>query len=591
MRSTLIISSILAVSAVVAFANGCSSEEGEDAAASESAATAAEIAQARTAVNLITGANGKCNRCHTASKSDVLRWGAQMQKIETDCIKPTTLTREQRIACLKTADGEFSANHLGLYSAGSKTAQFKTLFVPGEAGTAADQAAYQKFIDEASMPVGEVAPFSEADFKKIKTWVLAGMPALDVALTDPDLGPCQPSLSPALRTHLQKMATDGWAARLADASTPMFGCGEGNGSQCLTNLPDVTAQMTSPEAAQRQVIRKLRDVPWKSHWWIRSTPDGKFAGFGLNNAAKLIDLSKQGAQANIDVKASYDPQFFPNNEGFSFAGVGSGNGPIKVCKMSVLTNATSAAPITMNEPGCTTIISSVYQTIGAALDNHLYFMTTGAHVNDDGEASGTGPRAGFDGAAKTIFTPMVSDGVKFVPKPNVSVDLPFEGDQALAPSNSFLVTRFGGKTGKRGLRIRKLNVTETPVAGVDGGASSTSYGITTEVLGTVCTNAAKGAVSYDERFIVSHEYVDQAETPTLPVKSANVILVDLLTGKTIRLTNMKDRQYAFAPHFRADGWIYWVNRDMAAGTETLVASDAAVRLLEEIPTIPAGSTH
>ncbi|MBX3230728.1 MAG: hypothetical protein KIT84_00815 [Labilithrix sp.] len=587
MRSNLIVSSVLAVSAVVAFANGCSTEVGDgDVAADEGAATAAEISQARAAVSLLTGANGKCNRCHTASKADVLRWGAKMQAIESECIKPVGLTREQRIACLKGPDGFYEATHLGLYSAGTKTAQFKQLFITGEGG-AAEQEAYDEFALGAGMPIGNVPPFSEAEFTRIKRWVLAGMPALDVALEDPDLGPCRPSTTPELRAHIQKMATDGWGARLADAATPMFGCGEGAGEQCLTQFPDVTAQWSAPDADQ--VLRKLRDVPFKSHWWIRSSPDGKYAGFGLNNAGKFIDLSKPAPGGIIDVKASYDPQFFPNNEGFSFAGVGSGNGPIKVCRMSVLTGATG--PITMNETGCSTIISSVYQTVGAALDNHLYLMTTGAHVNDDGEASGTGPRPGFDGSAKTIFTPMVSDGVKFVPQRNVTVELPYEGDQALSPSNAYLVTRFGNKTGGRGLRIRKLNVTETVTPGSSGGASTTTYGVTTEVLGTVCTNAAKGAVSYDERFVVSHEYVDKNETPELPAKSANVILVDLFTGKTVRLTHMKDRQYAFAPHFRADGWIYWDVRDMAAGTETLVASDAAIRMMAETPTLPQGATH
>ena len=69
-------------------------------------------------------------------------------------------------------------------------------------------------------------------------------------------------------------------------------------------------------------------------------------------------------------------------------------------------------------------------------------------------------------------------------------------------------------------------------------------------------------------------------------------MIDLLTGEVVRLTTMKDRQYAFAPHFRADGWIYFVVRDMNnTANETLVASDAALRRLAATPTVPAGSTH
>ena len=95
----------------------------------------------------------------------------------------------------------------------------------------------------------------------------------------------------------------------------------------------------------------------------------------------------------------------------------------------------------------------------------------------------------------------------------------------------------------------------------------------------------------DERFIVTHSYTDPAANPdNLPLKSSNVTLVDLLTGEVTRLTTMKDRQYAFAPHFRADGWIYFVVRDMLGG-ETLVASDAALRRMAATPTVPADSTH
>lgn len=557
-----------------------SESAGDDTATGENAATSAEISQARTAVSLLAGAQAHCNQCHTASKQDIQRWGAQMKEVEDTCLSPSlSLTSEQRIECLKE-DGFFSAGKLGLYAAGVKTAQFATLF-------GNDTAALADFRDSAGMPLGGENSLTDQQFASVKKWVLAGMPALDVALTDPDLEPCRASITPALRNHMTAMHTDGWGARLADAATPMFGCGEGSGEACLTSFADISSTWSAPDA--NQTLRKLRDVPFRSHWWIRSSPDGKFTGFGLNNSAKLIDLSKPGSDGIINVKASYDPQFFPNNEGFSFAGVGSGNGPIKVCKNSVMTNASSSTPITLNEPGCSTIISSVYQTVGAALDNHLYLMSTGTHVNDDAESSGSGPRPGFDGNASTILTPMVNDGNKFVPQRNVTLSLPFEGDQGLSPSNNLLITRFGGKAGKRGFKIRKLTVTETPGT---GGAAAT-YSATSDVIGTVCVSGAKPAMSFDERFIVTHEYVDPADNAdNLPLKSANVVMVDLLTGEVVRLTTMKDRQYAFAPHFRADGWIYFVVRDMNnPNNETLVASDAALRRLAQTPTIPAQSTH
>lgn len=564
MRSFLLVTSFVSVAATLGL-YGCSSAP-ETLGSDEAAATSAEINQARKAVALIAGAQAHCTQCHTAAKSDVLRWGQAMQRIEHDCLDPAlTMTSQERISCMSEEPDVFSANKLGLYAAGAGLSQFSTLF-------GSDTASYESFKQQVRMPASStMTAFTETEFTSIKKWVLAGMPALDEALQDPDLGPCTTSLSPSLADHIAAMTATGWGARLAEAATPMYGCGTGSGRDCLTSLPEITSRWNA--AGEPQTLRELHQVPFRSHWWIRSSPDGRFVGFGLNNAAKVVDLNRPASSAPIDVRASYDPQFFPNNEGFSFAGAGGGNGPIKVCKQSVLLNATNQ--ITLNETGCSTIISSVYQTVGAALDSELYLMSTGTHVNDDAEATGSGPRPGFDASATTILTPMVNDGVKFVPQPKITLSLPFEGDQALSPSNKLLVTRFGSKSGKRGFRIRRLNVTTTP----GGGGAAATYSASTEVMGTVCLNGAKPVVSYDERFVVTHQYVDPTEGTGLPEQSSNIVLADLKTGEVVRLTSMKDRQYAFAPHFRADGWIYFIVRDMNSSTETVVASDAALRRL------------
>jgi hypothetical protein len=575
MRSLLLISPLAGILGAGALAAlGCSSAE-DGAARQTQEATAAELAMAREAINVIAGTNAHCNMCHTASKQDIKRWGTAMQAVDRDCFVPE-LTREQRIQCLSADPGshEFSAGKLGLYAAAARLAQFKDLFVPAEGGTAADAEAYNEFKLHAAMPTSDAfESMSDAQFAKVKQWVLAGMPALDEAMSDPNLGPCETSISPAVGQHLAAMKNEGWGARLADQSLALFGCGDKAGVECLTDLEDVSATWSAP--GSNQTLRKLRNVPFRSHWWIRSSPDGRYTGFGLNNAAKIIDHTKPEGTTPIDVAASYDPVFFPNNEGFSFAGTNGGNGPIKVCRQSVLVNNTGR--ISLNEAGCSTIISSVYQTIGASLDNTLSLMSTGTHVNDDAEETGMGPRPGFDSAARTILTPMLSDGNTYVPQRNITLSLPFEGDQALSPSNKLLVTRFGSTSGKRGFRVRRLDVTTTPGT---GGAAPTITA-TSETIGTVCVNGTKPAMSYDERFIVTHQYVDPTEGTGLPERSSNVVLVDLKTGEVVRLTKMASKQYAFAPHFRADGWIYFVVRDIGSGKETLVASDAALRRLAQ----------
>jgi hypothetical protein len=69
---------------------------------------------------------------------------------------------------------------------------------------------------------------------------------------------------------------------------------------------------------------------------------------------------------------------------------------------------------------------------------------------------------------------------------------------------------------------------------------------------------------------------DPAFTPYLEQGGSNVYVIDLTTGTETRVTTMNPGQYALFPHFRSDGWIYFVVRDPAAGVEHVVASDAAL---------------
>ena len=57
--------------------------------------------------------------------------------------------------------------------------------------------------------------------------------------------------------------------------------------------------------------------------------------------------------------------------------------------------------------------------------------------------------------------------------------------------------------------------------------------------------------------------------------ASNLYLVDLLTGAVQRITGVAPGQYALFPHFRSDGWIYFVVRTLE-GDEYFAASDAAL---------------
>ena len=58
--------------------------------------------------------------------------------------------------------------------------------------------------------------------------------------------------------------------------------------------------------------------------------------------------------------------------------------------------------------------------------------------------------------------------------------------------------------------------------------------------------------------------------------TSNIYLVNLATGAKTRVTNMKPGQYAIFPHWRSDGWFYFLVRDKNTNKEYAVASDAAL---------------
>ena len=71
---------------------------------------------------------------------------------------------------------------------------------------------------------------------------------------------------------------------------------------------------------------------------------------------------------------------------------------------------------------------------------------------------------------------------------------------------------------------------------------------------------------------------DPAFQALLAKGSSNIIVVNLLTGVRTRITTMQAGQYALYPHFRSDGWFYFLVRDHNTNKEYVMASDAALTL-------------
>ncbi len=555
------------------------SQEDDRAAALEQGATADDLALAKQALAQLGGEGGTCRGCHTATPENIRAWGKAMQVVDAACFATTTLSPKQRVDCLRITPSDsasdFSPRKLGFYAAGASFAQTRDLF---KAAFPAAQwnARWTDFQNQVGMPQGGT-PMDEAAFTKVKGWMLRGMPQLDQAIggrSTADGGTadsCVESTTPELAAHLTAMRTQGWAARLNDQSTPMFGCGAAASPlACLTAQTDITAQVTA--AGVVQTVRKLHEQPLASHYWVRSSADGRYVGFGLNTASIIKDLTKPATAPLIKVAAKYDPFFLPSNDGFAFAGAASDN-TIRLCRQSLLGDiAGQTAPaVSLLEPKCSVVGRAVYQSIGSALDGARYFVTFGDHENDDGGHDVKAPLpANFGAGARTTFIPMVNDGAAYRAETPVQQSMPGEGDVVLSPSTKLLVDRFSGGAKQGGYRVRAVRAV----------AANGATAVETPLRAQVCLKGAKATFSFDERFLATHQYVDRSESDqaALPQGSSNIVVADLVTGKKVRLTKMNAGQYALYPHFRADGWLYFLVRDMNTRVEYVAATDVAVRL-------------
>ena len=101
----------------------------------------------------------------------------------------------------------------------------------------------------------------------------------------------------------------------------------------------------------------------------------------------------------------------------------------------------------------------------------------------------------------------------------------------------------------------------------------------------------KANFSFDERFLVDAPLHDarrlrpDAEFAKYKEKGGSDIFVtDFVTGKKQRITQMGPGQFAIFPHFRSDGWLYFLVVDANTDKYYVAASDWAVRQTEITPT-------
>ncbi|MBA3397356.1 MAG: PPC domain-containing protein [Deltaproteobacteria bacterium] len=502
---------------------------------------------------------------------------------------PDATPAKDVVSCLKLdptrADSPYTPGKLGIYSAAAHLGFFQDLFKQAfpadQDGNTADTWAleYGKFKGRVSMPKGNHPRFSQGELDIVAEWFARGLPRLTDHIA-PDTGPttCAQTINPAVATHATQMAASGWGAANRTAGMNMYGCTSADPRACMSTLP--TAQSKAYGAGWAKVgnLRILRELAFNTFFWMRSSPDGRFVANGATGGDGAV-ISDLQTNKDIRVQAAYDPGFFPDGRGWMFQGTPVGTG---FCTNALLVS--NPDRINFSESQCSSVDGiPLYQHMGQGLGGGDYFTVNGQFTSDNAGGTVTrDPSAGFGNTAKMKLTPMVFDGTRYVAKPQITTNSPYEGDIVLSPSTKLALSRFGNETGQLGYVLRRINAT----------SNGPSYDVTTTELGRYCTKGAKPSISFDEKWFVTHHYVGpndfaeygyaSASDPAFQAKlmkgTADIILVNLVTGARTRVTTMKAGQYALFPHFRSDGWFYFLVRDGESDKEYAVASDAALTL-------------
>ncbi|HLL21502.1 MAG TPA: PPC domain-containing protein, partial [Kofleriaceae bacterium] len=486
------------------------------------------------------------------------------------------------------ADSPFTPSKIGIYSAAAHLGWFQDTFraaFPDGDQTWALQ--YGLFKNRVGMPKGNHPRLTQAELDIVAEWFDRGLPLLTTYIA-PDTGPtsCTTTIGAGVATHATAMATQGWGRVNKNAGISMFGCGAATDPRlCLTSLPDAATKPYGAGWTRTGTLRVLRELTFNTLFWMRSSADGRFVANGATGGSGAV-ISDLLTGKDIRAQAAYDPGFFPDNRGWVFQGTPIGAG---FCTTGLLVS--NPDNITFGESQCSSASGvGLYQHLGAGLGGADYFVVNSQFTSDfPGGGVTRDPYTGFSSNAQLKITPMIFNGAHFVPKTPTSIASPSEGDSILSPSTKLVVSRFGNDGNQLGFVLRKLNATPNAAA----------YDITTPELARYCVRGGKPAISFDERFMTYHHYVGPADYAALGFASAadpvfqdmltkgtaNVMLLDLVTGQETRITNMRAGQYALYPHFRSDGWIYFLARDLTTAKEYAIASDAAL-----VASGPAGPT-
>lgn len=621
-------------------ATACKTREPESAGVM---AAGSSVSQARR-VLAITGKGtgdgadkGTCaSSCHNVNAALLKRWVRNALTAHQKCLVGQTDPAAQ-FNCL---DGE----NIGLLRAGVHTAAMRNIY----AAAGKNEAEINDFIGQQVMPAENndgIERMTDEQFDLVRNWVVAGGPGLDQVFGPTPttggatpLSECTDQEDASLKAYLKTRNEDYWARRLVQqpafesfACPPTFKANFANdpigaAKSCFASYENVTQWVnTAPATGDNWVTLDgvktvtLKELPYKSFYWMRSSVDGRFIGNGFqgmragNEAMKpacadssmkavVEDLkpSAAGGRQRVFVNGQYDPGFYANNAGFSFHGIKVPNSDdvnLAMCNMKLLTTPpfSQCVNLTASAAGrryC--MIASgvnVYQHIGNSLDGDDTYVVRGTYENDNGAFDRTedAPTAKFARSnANVDIYKYGTSGERLVDAGHWNVTKPYNGDWIISPSSKLLVSRVSGpqsvapdKSVMQGYNIQALSF--------DGGKPKLTD------VGRVCLRGDKPGLSSNERIIATHHYVaaddkadlgleslsDEAFKDQYVSKSSNLYIQDLCTGRKSRVTNMGPGQFALFPHFRADGWLYFMVRDMNQNKDYAMATDAGLRMQEQ----------
>lgn len=562
-------------------------------------------------VSDMPGATDTCSRCHSLTVNTLQTWGDNATSVKQSCLSnldaetwqtPNAAAATSVLNCLQDSNRHFSASKLGFYAAAAHLDRAKNLFRKAYSSFSFPRK-YDNFLQTAGMPKDGRDQLSDEDFTKVMAWVDAGMPYLrELVHESTGSTDCTPSYTTALSDHLADMQLRGWQAKHRENGLLMFGCSSEDALECFsqTDSHGSAKFVDATSVAQGQgwnrdfpeaKFRLLERINVDTSFWMRTSPDGRFvANGGASSIIDLQNLLSEGGQARyIEVDASYDPSFFPDNSGFMFQGSGTG-----LCPISVLRD-TSINSIDWTQRGCTRSSASsnsipLYQGVGASLDGSDFLAVTGSFESDSGNG-GTGTDQAFSASSRARFQTFVNDGQRYRFLGDTSIDTPHQGDFNVSPSNSLMITRRTRdedssrpfpETYTLGYKIYKLTRT----------TSGSSFSMRADEIANICMDGKKGMLSFNERFWVTYAKVNESQYAEYGYASANepeframiehetvnVLVHDLLTHQTRRITRLRPGQMALFPHFRADGWIIFMLNDTNTQQRTIVATDAAIRM-------------